>query len=141
MTLHLNIGPEGDELLSDTPKKSKHVLNIKNVDADKKQDARRKVSVDLKEEIKVKNKQAGRLCIVGELPRHKQGLGRAPMVIAAVLVIGLLNLGQLVFLGTTRGEEALALATEAVPSPDLPLPLLAAFSSPPASPSAPGFSE
>ena len=113
MTLHLNIGPEGDELLSDTPKKSKHVLNIKNVDADKKQDARRKVSVDLKEEIKVKNKQAGRLCIVGELPRHKQGLGRAPMVIAAVLVIGLLNLGQLVFLGTTRGEEALALATEA----------------------------
>lgn len=90
------------------------MLSLKDVDLEKKKEAHKQVSVDLKEEIKQKNKQPGRICIVGELPRSKQGLGRAPVVVAALLMILALNMGQFMFLGTQRGNQALNLATAAV---------------------------
>jgi hypothetical protein len=110
MNTVLNIGPEEthepDEALS------QHVVNLKQVDSSKKEEAHAKVTLNLKDEIRSQKKATGRICIVGELPRSKQGLGRLPVVAAALLTILVLNLGQVVFLGKTRGEEALALAQE-----------------------------
>ncbi|MBT5516530.1 DUF4012 domain-containing protein [Candidatus Peregrinibacteria bacterium] len=114
MTLRMDIGEEADKN-QDMPEISKHVLSLKKVDKPKKEKARENVSLDLKdlkEEIKFK-KERGRICIVGELPRSKQGLGRAPIIVSAVLMIFVLNFGQLIFLGKSRGNEALALAGEA----------------------------
>jgi len=113
MKYNLHIGNEEPRGLEEFPFISSHLLNIKDVDDPKKYKAHKNVSVDLKEEIRFK-KESGRICIVGELPRDKQGLGRAPMIFAAVFIIFLLNVGQLIFLGRTQGQEALALASEAI---------------------------
>jgi len=112
--IKLDIGEEEVNLMEDMPKASKHMLNLKSVDGSKKARAHSSVSVDLKEEIKHRSQEApGRICIVGELPASRQGLGRMPMIAAAVLVIMILNLGQVLFLGQKEGGEALALASEA----------------------------
>lgn len=112
MAVHLDIGPEPN-LNPELPSRSVHVLNLKNVDAGKKNEAHAQVSVDLKEEIHVQKNKPGRICILGELPPHRRGLGRLPMVAAALLVLLALNLGQILFLGKQEGSEALALAGEA----------------------------
>lgn len=112
MTTNLNIGPEDLNKAPELPEPSKHVINLKGVDGGKKQEAHAAVSVDLKEEIKTRQ-QKGAICIIGELPPHRRGLGRVPMVAAALLVIFVLNISQVVFLGKKEGTEALALASEA----------------------------
>ncbi len=111
----LHIGAEDSHDPEEYPYVSRHVLNLKHVDKQKKDGAHKNVTVNLKEEIRFK-KEAGRICIVGELPRSKQGLGRAPMVLAALLMIFFLNAGQLIFLGRSNAEGALALASEAIVS-------------------------
>ncbi len=113
MATKLNIGPEDFHDEPELPEPSRHVINLKNVDGGKKQEAHAEVSVDLKQEIKTRNKKPGAICIIGELPPHRRGLGRVPMVAAALLVIFVLNLGQIFFLGKKEGKEALALAGEA----------------------------
>ena len=110
--INLNIGPE-DTPSDDFPKSSAHLVNLKKTDKSKKKAAKKSVSLNLKDEIKNEHKNAGRICIVGELPRSKQGLGRAPMILAALLVVLLLSAGQVMFLGKKEGGEALALASEA----------------------------
>ncbi|MEK9159916.1 MAG: DUF4012 domain-containing protein [Patescibacteria group bacterium] len=113
MTTNLNIGPEDLHKATELPEPSKHVINLKGVDNGKKTEAHAAVSVDLKEEIKTRNQKPGAICIIGELPPHRRGLGRVPMVAAALLVIFVLNIGQIFFLGKKEGTEALALAGEA----------------------------
>lgn len=113
MTTNLNIGPEDLNKAPEIPEPSKHVINLKGVDSGKKQQAHATVSVDLKEEIKTRQQKPGAICIIGELPPHRRGLGRVPMVAAALLVIFVLNIGQIFFLGKKEGTEALALAGEA----------------------------
>ena len=108
MTTNLNIGPEDKQNDAST-----HLLNLKKTDSTKKSAARKNVSLNIKDEIKNEHKKSGRICIVGELPRSRQGLGRAPMILAAFLVVLLLSAGQLIFLGKEKGSEALALASEA----------------------------
>lgn len=110
--IKLDIGQEEGHVGETVPRVSKHLLNMKEVDGRLKQDAHKEVSVDLKEEIKAKQK-AGRICVVGELPESKRGLGRIPMVAGALLIILFLNMGQLMFLGQQTGGETLALAGEA----------------------------
>src|SRR3989338_8912085 len=105
MTIQLNIGPE-DNFEPDLPQQSSHVLNLRNIDNAKRSGAHKNVTVDLKEEIKSKNRAPGRICILAQLPDHKRGLSRIPMVPAALLIILVLNLGQLVFLGKKEGGEA-----------------------------------
>jgi hypothetical protein len=78
MTTNLNIGPE-ESKAPELPEPSKHVINLKSVDGGKKQEAHAEVSVNLKEEIKTRQ-QKGAICIIGELPPHRRGLGRVPMV-------------------------------------------------------------
>ena len=96
---------------------SGHVLNLRNTDLSKKELIRKTASTDLREEIKAEHqRKSGRICIIGETPRHKQGLGRAPVVLAAFLMVLLLSAGQVLFLGQQKGEEALALAGEALTS-------------------------
>jgi hypothetical protein len=112
MTTHLSIGLEDAEL-PDLPEPSRHVINLKKVDSSKKEEAHAEVTVDLKEEIKATHKKPGHICILGELPPHRRGLGRVPMVAAAIVMILILNLGQIYFLGKKEGTEALALAGEA----------------------------
>ena len=112
MTTNLNIGPE-DTPPGENNKKSKYLLNLKKTDKAKKSAAQKNVSLDLKDEIKNQHRKSGRICIVGELPRSRQGLGRAPMILAAFLVVLLLSAGQLMFLGKKEGGEALAIASEA----------------------------
>lgn len=115
MNLNLDIGPElmRDD---DTPEQSAHVLNLKSVDGSKKKAAHEDVTLDMKEEIKSKRTASGRICIVGEIPMDKQGLGRVGMIAAALFLIVALNLGQVLFLGKTKGKEALATAAEAFTS-------------------------
>jgi hypothetical protein len=108
VTTNLNIGPEDKQNDAST-----HLLNLKKTDSTKKSAARKNVSLNIKDEIKNEHKKSGRICIVGELPRSRQGLGRAPMILAAFLVVLLLSAGQLIFLGKEKGSEALALASEA----------------------------
>lgn len=115
MNTTLHIGAEEEYPSEEYPFVSRHLLDLKHVDQSKKSSAHRNVSVNLKEEIRFK-KEAGRICIVGEMPRSKQGLGRAPMILAALFMIFALNLGQLIFLGRGNTEEALALAGEAIVS-------------------------
>lgn len=110
--IKLDIGPEEGHLDEGVPKVSKHLLNLKEVDGQEKREAHKEVSVNLKEEIKAKQK-AGRICVVGEVPESKKGLGRIPMIAGALLIILLLNMGQLMFLGKQTGGETLALAGEA----------------------------
>lgn len=114
-TINLEIGPEDKprNMPEDFPKASRHLVNLKSADSAKKEAAHKKVSLDLKDEIKNEHKKSGRICIVGELPRSKQGLGRAPMILAAFLVVLLLSASQIMFLGKKEGGEALALASEA----------------------------
>lgn len=112
MTTKLNIGPEDFHKDPELPERSKHVINLKNVDGAQKEEAHADVTLDMKSEIKTR-KQKGAICIVGELPPHRRGLGRVPMVAAALLIIFALNLGQIFFLGKKEGTEALALAGEA----------------------------
>lgn len=112
MSINLNIGPE-NHLEPELPQVSQHVLNLKSVDQKKQDEARKDVSLDLKEEIKAKHQKPGRICILAELPSHHKGQSRIPMVAAALLMILVLNLGQLVFLGKKEGESTLALAGEA----------------------------
>ncbi len=112
--IELNIGPEQAAPKDAHVAPSGHVVNLKEVDQGKKVVLSSKEPVNLKAEIRAKHEETpGRICIVGELSREKQGLGRLPMVMGALLMIFVLNLGQLVFLGRTQGEEALALASEA----------------------------
>lgn len=115
MTVKLEIGPEslGDDKL---PEPSQHVLNIKAADGQKIVEAHKGVSLDLKEEIRHQKNSSGRICIVGESPRSKSGLGRMPMIAGAMLVILILNVIQIPLLGKSKGEEALALAGEAFTS-------------------------
>ncbi|MEK7146006.1 MAG: DUF4012 domain-containing protein, partial [Patescibacteria group bacterium] len=115
MTLHLEIGPENSEERNITPM-SPHVMNLKDVDAFKKEIAHENVSLNLKDEIRSDKQSAGRICIVGEVAYASQGLGRLPMVAAALMIILVLNLGQLLFLGKKQGGEALVLASEAFTS-------------------------
>lgn len=112
MNIKLDIGPE---ILKEDgmPVKSSHLLNLKNIDKFKKDRAHEDVSIDLKEEIKSQKTSSGRICIIGEVPADKNNLGRISMIVAAVFIIMMLNLGQLLFLGRSKGEEALALAAEA----------------------------
>ncbi len=112
MTTKLNIGPEDFNKEPQLPERSKHVINLKNVDGVQKEEAHADVTLDMKSEIKTR-KQKGAICIVGELPPHRRGLGRVPMVAAALLVIFALNISQVFFLGNKEGHEALALAGEA----------------------------
>jgi len=113
MATKLNIGPEDFHDEPELLELSKHVINLKDVDGGKKKEAHAEVSVDLKEEIKAKSKGHGAICMLDELPLYRRGLGRVPMVAAALLVILILNLGQIFFLGKKEGKEALALAGEA----------------------------
>ncbi len=115
MNLNLDIGPEimRDD---DMPEQSAHILNLKSVDGAKKSAAHKTVSLDMKEEIKSKRDPSGRICLVGEIPAEKQGLGRVGMIVAALLLIVALNLGQVLFLGKSKGKEALATAAEAFTS-------------------------
>lgn len=110
MNIKLEIGPE---ILNEETLMSGHVLNLKKVDKGKKDKAHEEVSINLKEEIKARHSSSGRICIVGETPIHKQGLGRIPMIAAAVLTIMLLNMGQVIFLGKSKGKDALASAAQA----------------------------
>ncbi|MFA5793071.1 MAG: DUF4012 domain-containing protein [Candidatus Gracilibacteria bacterium] len=109
--INLDIGPETPKK-EDTHKASKYVLNLKSVDSKKHQEAHSTASVDLKEEIKSQNKTPGRIQIVGSHRIFKNGLGRIPMLISALAILLVLNLGQIVFLGKQEGKEALALAGE-----------------------------
>lgn len=112
MTTRLDIGPEALNP-DDMPEASPHLLNLSQVDAQKQAEARAKATLDVKDIKAKRKKEKGRICVVGELPRDKQGLGRAPVIAAAIAMILLLNLGQMVFLGKHKGGEALALAGEA----------------------------
>lgn len=116
MTVRLDIGPEHDKNAEKFPETSTHILDISSMDKIKKYEAHKNVSLDLKEEIRSQKTSSGRICIVGELPLQKQGLGRAPMIAGALLVILALNMGQIIFLGKSKGEEALATASEAFTS-------------------------
>ena len=115
MNLKLDIGPEilAEEEL---PIASEHLLNLKSVDGIKKTKAHENVTINTKEEIKSQRTPSGRICIVGEISPDKQGLGRIGMIASAVFLIVLLNLGQVLFLGKTKGKEALASAAEAFTS-------------------------
>ncbi len=115
MNLKLDIGPEilGEE---DMPVVSEHLLNLKSADGEKKSQAHENVTLDTKEEIRSQRTASGRICIVGEISADKQGLGRIGMIAAAVFLIILLNLGQVLFLGKTKGNEALASAAQAFTS-------------------------
>ncbi|MFT7183981.1 MAG: hypothetical protein ACI9QC_000307 [Oceanicoccus sp.] len=110
--LNLDIGPEKGHVGEEIPRSSKHVLNLKNVDGKAKNEAHKEVTVNLKEEISSKRK-TDRICIVGDVPDSKRGLGRIPMIAGALFMIVLLNMGQLMFLGKQTGGETLALAGEA----------------------------
>jgi len=111
-TIKLDIGPEEEHVDQSLPRQSKHMLNLKGVDGVAKKNAHKKVTVNLKEEIQAK-KKAGRICVVGEIPESKKGLGRIPMIAGALLIILFLNMGQMIFLGKQTGGETLALAGEA----------------------------
>lgn len=109
--IRLEIGSESN------PKKDKlglssHLIDLKNVDAPSKKEAHKKVTVDLKKEIEFKNNTPGKIHIVGKNFSRRKGLGRFPMLVAALFMIVLLNAGQMIFLGKHQGEEALALAAE-----------------------------
>ena len=121
MTINLHIGHEDDEMLdlravdesrpgtqahiakSKVPESSPHVLNLAELDSDKKTAARQNVTVDLKEEIQFQHQDHGRICIVGEREIAKKGLGRLPMIAAALVTLLALNVGQIVFLGQQKG--------------------------------------
>lgn len=114
MTINLDIGAEETQ----GPRPSRHLLNLKTGDSHeggltKREKLHKEASLDLKEEIKFQHKESGRICIVGERTREKQGLGRAPMILAALVLVLLLSAGQTMFLGKKEGGEALALASEA----------------------------
>lgn len=115
MNLKLDIGPE---ILSEEelPAASEHLLNLKSIDGAKKTRAHENVTINTKEEIKSQRTASGRICIVGEISPDKQGLGRIGMIASAVFLIVLLNLGQVLFLGKTKGKEALASAAQAFTS-------------------------
>lgn len=108
MTLHLDIGPEEKK-----PRPlSRHVLNVKADLASAK--PKKEAGLNLKEEIVFNHQKApGRICIVGEDRHIARGLGRLPMIAAALLMIFAMNFGQLIFLGKTQGEAALAKAGDA----------------------------
>lgn len=109
--IHLDVGSELPKKEA-THRMSKHVLNLKAVDSGKHKAAHSNASVDLKEEIKAQNKTPGRIQIVGSNKIFKNGLGRIPMLISALAILLVLNVGQIVFLGKQEGKEALALAGE-----------------------------
>ncbi|MBU0981516.1 DUF4012 domain-containing protein [Patescibacteria group bacterium] len=114
MIIRLDIGPENEKPFA-KDRLSEHVLNVKTqTDAPKEKPA---AAINIKDEIKSKSDSLpGRICIVGELSAEKQGLGRMPMVAAALLIIVCLNVGQALFLGKSRGNDALAIASEAFTS-------------------------
>ena len=93
-------------------KKSQHVVDLKTLDGAKKNQAHSKVTLNMKEEIRIKTLTPDKIQIVGRNYSRRRGLGRIPMLVAALAMILLLNVGQLVFLGRQQGEEALALASE-----------------------------
>lgn len=108
---HLDIGPE--EPRKPLPGKvSKHVLDLKTLDGAKKASAHQNVSVNLKEEIKIRTVSLEKMQIVGRNYARRRGLGRLPMIAAALVIILLLNVLQLAFVGQQRGEAAIALASE-----------------------------
>lgn len=109
--IRLDIGPENPKK-RDAEKASSHVIDLKNVDATQKNKAHQKVTVDLKKEIEFQNSSPEKIHIVGKNFSRRRGLGRIPMLVAALFMILLLNAGQIVFLGKHQGEEALALAAE-----------------------------
>jgi hypothetical protein len=112
--LNLHIGSEKkNPELEAAAAPSKHVLNLKKPIEDRREKNHDKAHTNLKDEIKASHKKAGRICIVGQLSRAQQGLGRLPMIAAALVTIMVLNMGQLFFLGTREGSESLALAAEA----------------------------
>jgi hypothetical protein len=116
MSYQLHIGDEDENRIKAVEKAvptSAYLLDLTALDQDKKESAHENVTLDLKQEIKTSHKESGRICIIGERQLAKKGLGRIPMVLASVLMIVILNLGQIFFLGQQTGEEALALAGEA----------------------------
>lgn len=109
--IRLDIGPENPRK-KDSSAVSRHVINLKNTDAQNKALAHEKVTVDLKKEIEFKNNTPEKIHIVGKQHNKRRGLGRIPMLIAALFMILVLNVGQMIFLGKHQGKEALALAAE-----------------------------
>jgi len=108
--IRLDIGPEGTPH-KDTAKVSRHVINLKSVDSSEKHEAHSKVTVDLKGPA-VDKKRSDKIHFVGKNYGRRRGLGRIPMLAAALFMILLLNVGQIVFLGKEQGTQALALAAE-----------------------------
>lgn len=109
--IKLDIGPEQNHPRPSS-KKSEHVVDLKTLDGVKKSQAHSKVTLNMKEEIRIKTLTPDKIQIVGRNYSRRRGLGRIPMLVAALGMILLLNVGQLVFLGRQQGEEALALASE-----------------------------
>ncbi|QQR54671.1 DUF4012 domain-containing protein [Candidatus Peregrinibacteria bacterium] len=109
--IRLDIGPEPN-LPRPSAKKSKHVVDLKTLDGAKKIEAHSKVTLNMKEEIRMRTLTPDKIQIVGKNYGRRRGLGRIPMLIAALAMILLLNVGQLLFLGKRQGEEALALASQ-----------------------------
>ncbi len=109
--INLNIGPEQNSSRPSAAK-SKHVVDLKTLDGTKKAAAHSKVTLNIKEEIRIKTLTPDKIQIVGRNYSRRRGLGRIPMLVAALAMILILNVGQLVFLGKKQGEEALALASE-----------------------------
>lgn len=117
MTIHMDIGPEDDKNFKAEEPVSVHILNLKNIDENKKTSNDVIRPINLKDEIKSSQEQTpGRILIVGEGCKSESGLGRIPMIASALLLIIILNLGQVVFLGRSKGNEALAIAGEAFSS-------------------------
>lgn len=110
--IKLSIGPEQNEAKKPSAKPSKYLVDLKTLDGAKKASAHSKVSLDMKEEIKIKTLTPDKIQIVGKNYGKRKGLGRIPMLVAALGMILTLNVGQLVFLGRNQGEQALALASE-----------------------------
>ena len=109
--IRLDIGSE-NHAPRPSGKKSKHIVDLKTLDGVKKAQAHSKVTLNIKEEIRVKTHTPDKIQIVGKNYSRRRGLGRIPMLVAALAMILVLNVGQLVFLGKRQGEQALALASE-----------------------------
>ncbi len=110
--IKLSIGPEQNEPKKPSTKVSKYLVNLKTLDSAQKASAHSKVTMNLKEEIKIHKLSSDKIQIVGRNYGKRKGLGRLPMIMGALFMILVLNVGQLVFLGRRQGEQALALAGE-----------------------------
>ncbi len=104
MNLHLKIGAEN--LNPERVHNSAHILNLKLPETTK--------SPKSKGDIEGLKMNPAKICIVADIPDEKKGWGKIPFVLAALAMVAVLNLGQLMFLGQSRGNDALALAAQGV---------------------------